>query len=122
MCSPQTVALRCLRAVFAALSGVLLAALGAALLGVAPVMAGPNEPADASRPQVAVQLSFDHPLNAAMAPFVLAAGRGVFASEGLSVPTEIASGSAAAIARVASGASEFALVALNELIRIRDKP
>jgi len=103
--------------VFAALIAVLVAALSS----VAPVTAGPSEPADA-RPQVAVQLAFDHPLNAGMAPFVLAASRGLFASEGLSVTTEIASGSAAAIARVASGASEFALVDLNELIRLRDKP
>jgi NitT/TauT family transport system substrate-binding protein len=69
-----------------------------------------------------VQLSFDHPLNAGMAPFVLAASRGLFAAEGLAVTTEIAGGSADAIARVASGASEFALVDLNELIRLRDKP
>jgi len=118
MCSPQTVAFRCLRAVFAAL----ITALVAAVSSVAPVTAGPSEPAEASRPQVAVQLAFDHPLNAGMAPFVLAASRGLFAAEGLSVTTEIASGSAAAIARVASGGSEFALVDLNELIRLRDRP
>jgi NitT/TauT family transport system substrate-binding protein len=116
MCSPQTIALRCHRAVLAALTAVLVTAL----LGLAPVTAGPSEPA--GRPQVAVQLSFEHPLNASMAPFVLATSRGLFASEGLSVTTEIVGGSAAAIARVASGASEFALVDLNELIRFRDKP
>jgi NitT/TauT family transport system substrate-binding protein len=118
MCSHKTVAFRCLRAVLA----TLIATLVAALLSVAPVTAGPNEPSDPSRQQVPVQLAFDHPLNASMAPFVLAASRGLFASEGLSVTTEIAGGSAAAIARVASGTSEFALVDLNELIRLRDKP
>ena len=118
MCSLQTIALRGHRAVLAALTAVLVTAL----LGLAPVTAGPSEPAGPGRPQVAVQLSFEHPLNASMAPFVLAASRGLFASEGLSVTTEVVSGSAAAITRVASGASEFALVDLNELIRLRDKP
>jgi len=52
---------------------------------------------------------------------VLAATRGLFSSEGLAVSTNIASGWPDAIARVASGASEFALVDLNVLIRFRDK-
>jgi NitT/TauT family transport system substrate-binding protein len=118
MCSPQTIAFRCLRAVRAAL----IAALVATLSGVAPLTAGPREAAVASRPQVAVQLTFDRPLDASMAPFVLASSRGLFASEGLSVTTDIASGPADAVARVAKGESEFALVDLNELIRLRDKP
>jgi NitT/TauT family transport system substrate-binding protein len=100
----------------------LIAALVATLSAVAPLTAGPREAAVASRPQVAVQLTFDRPLDASMAPFVLASSRGLFASEGLSVTTDIASGSADAVARVAKGESEFALVDLNELIRLRDKP
>jgi NitT/TauT family transport system substrate-binding protein len=118
MCSPQTIAFRCLRPVLAAS----IAALVATLLSVAPLAAGPSEAAVASRPQVAVLLSFDRPLDASMAPFVLAANRGLFTSEGLSVTTDIAASTADAVARVAKGTSEFALVDLNELIRLRDRP
>jgi len=118
MCSPQTIAFRCLWAVLAAL----IATFVCAVSGVAALAAGPGETAVAGRSQVAVQVSFDRPLDASMAPFVLAASRGLFASEGLAVTTDIASGSADAIARVATGRSEFALVDLNELIRLRDKP
>ena len=46
---------------------------------------------------------------------------GLFSSEGLAVNTNIASGSADGIARVAAGTSDFALVDINELIRFRDK-
>jgi NitT/TauT family transport system substrate-binding protein len=69
---------------------------------------------------VSVQLSFDRPLDASMAPFVLAVSRGLFAAEALSVNINFASGSPEAIARVAAGDSEFALVDINELIRFRD--
>ena len=55
------------------------------------------------------------------APFVLASTDGLFGSEGLAVTTNIASGSPDAIARVAAGTSDFALVDINELIRFRDK-
>jgi len=74
--------------------------------------ADPKEP-------VAIHLAFDRPLDASMAPFVLATSRGVFAAEGLSVASSFAQGSSEAIALVASGASEMALVDLNELIRYR---
>ena len=67
-----------------------------------------------------MQLSFDRPLDASMAPFVLAVSRGLFAAEALSVNINFASGSPEAIARVAAGDSEFALVDINELIRFRD--
>jgi NitT/TauT family transport system substrate-binding protein len=67
-----------------------------------------------------VRLSFDRPLDASMAPFVLAVRRGLFAAEALSVNMNFANGSQEAIARVASGDSEFALVDINELIRFRD--
>jgi len=117
MGSYRTIAFRGLRAVFTTLSSAFVAAL----LCVAPLTAGPSEAADARRPPVAVQLTFDRPLDASLAPFVLAANHGLFISEGLSVTTEIAPGSASAIANVASGKSEFGLVDLNELIRLRDK-
>ena len=57
-----------------------------------------------------------------MAPFVVAANRGLFATEGLNVSTNSANGSIEAIAKVASGDSDMALVDINELIRWRDKP
>ena len=74
-----------------------------------------------ARQPIAIQLSFDRPIDASAAPFVLAASRGLFGSEGLAVATNIASGSPEAIARVASGASDFAVADINELIRFRGK-
>lgn len=78
-------------------------------------------PASELRPPTAIQLLLDRPLDASAAPFILASAGGLFGSEGLAVTTDIASGSPDAIARVAKGASEFALVDINELIRWRDK-
>jgi NitT/TauT family transport system substrate-binding protein len=75
-----------------------------------------------TRPPVAIQFSLDRPIDASAAPFVLAASRGLFGSEGLAVNTNIASGSQDGIARVAAGTSDLALVDINELIRFRDKP
>jgi NitT/TauT family transport system substrate-binding protein len=72
------------------------------------------------RPPVAIQFSLDRPIEAGAAPFIVASVRGLFSAEGLSVATNIANGSPEAIARVATGASEFALVDINELIRYRD--
>ncbi len=46
----------------------------------------------------------------------------MFGSEGLAVTTNIASGSQDAIARVAAGTSDFALVDINALIRFHDRP
>jgi NitT/TauT family transport system substrate-binding protein len=76
---------------------------------------------EASKEPVAIHLAFDRPLDASMAPFVLATSRGAFAAERLSVATGFAQGSPEAIALVASGASEMALVDLNELIRYRGR-
>jgi NitT/TauT family transport system substrate-binding protein len=98
---------------FAAWLGVLLVMLQ----GLAAARA-----AEPARQPIAMQLSFDRPLDASMAPFVLAQSRGLFAGEGLAVTTEAVQGSSEAIARVASGASEVALVDVNELIRFHDKP
>ena len=70
---------------------------------------------------LAVELSFDRPINAGAAPMIVAMTDGLFSSEGLAVSTGITAGSPEAIARVASGASEFAIVDLNALIRFRSQ-
>jgi NitT/TauT family transport system substrate-binding protein len=90
--------------------------------GYACFGAGESRAADEVRPPIAIQFSLDRPLDAGAAPFVLASTRGLFASEGLAVITNVASGSPDAIARVASGASDLALVDINVLIRFRDRP
>jgi NitT/TauT family transport system substrate-binding protein len=74
-----------------------------------------------TRPPIAILFSLDRPIDASAAPFVLASSRGLFGSEGLAVTTNIASGWPDAIARVAKGDSDFALVDINVLIRFRDK-
>jgi NitT/TauT family transport system substrate-binding protein len=85
-------------------------------------LVGGQARADDAKPPIAIQLTFDRPLEASMAPFVVAANRGLFAREGLNVSTNSANGSIEAIAKVAAGESEMALVDMNELIRWRDKP
>jgi NitT/TauT family transport system substrate-binding protein len=70
---------------------------------------------------IAIQFTLDRPLDSSAAPFVLASIRGLFRAEGLAVGTNIASGPPDAIARVASGSSDFALVDLNVLTRFRDR-
>ena len=99
----------------------LFLALLTGLLGLACFGTGESRAAGEVRQPIAIQLSLDRPIDASAAPFVLAAARGLFSSEGLAVTTNIASGSPDAIARVAAGDSEFALVDINELIRFRDK-
>lgn len=97
-------------------------ALLTGLLAVAWLGASASRAADEVRQPVAIQFSFDRPIDASAAPFVLAQTGGLFSSEGLAVTTNIASGSQDAIARVAAGSSDFALVDINALIRFRDKP
>jgi NitT/TauT family transport system substrate-binding protein len=77
--------------------------------------------ADETAPPTAIQFTLDRPLDASAAPFVLASTRGLFRLEGLAVGTNIASGPSDAIARVASGSSDLALVDISTLIRFRDK-
>jgi NitT/TauT family transport system substrate-binding protein len=105
----QIVVIRCILA-------CLMSLLGVASLGVAASMAASDAP-----PPTAIRLSFDRPLDASMAPFVMASVSGLFGLEGLAVTTNIANGSPDAIARVAEGASDAALVDVNALIRFRDK-
>jgi NitT/TauT family transport system substrate-binding protein len=84
-------------------------------VGVGRAVAQPAQP-------IAVQFTLDRPLDSSAAPFVLASIRGLFRAEGLAVGTNIANGWPDAIARVASGSSDFALVDLNVLTRFRDRP
>ncbi|NEV01727.1 ABC transporter substrate-binding protein [Bradyrhizobium uaiense] len=88
--------------------------------GVWPVVA-PLRAGDAPQP-LTIQFTLDRPLDAAAAPFVMASTGGLFSAEGLSVGTNVATSSADAIARVADGSSDFALVDINSLIRFRDEP
>ena len=70
---------------------------------------------------LAVELSFDRTINAGEAPVIVAITDGLFAAQGLAVSTSVMAGSPEAIARVAAGTSEFALVDLNALIRFRSQ-
>jgi len=101
-------------------SRFILAAL-AGLCGIASPGANAALAADETRPPLAIQFSLDRPIDATAAPFVMAATGGLFSAEGLAVTTNIASGSPDAIARVAAGTSDFALVDINALVRFRDK-
>src|ERR1700737_4637323 len=109
MCVSQTIAVRC------------FLALLIGLLGFACFAPGESRAAGEVRQPIAIQLSFDRPIDASAAPFVLASSRGLFGSEGLAVTTNIPSVWPDAIARVAAGDSDFALVDINVLIRFRDK-
>jgi NitT/TauT family transport system substrate-binding protein len=105
----QTTAIRCVLALLVGMTG--LACLGATT----------SRASDEKHQPIAVRFSLDRPINAADAPFVLAATDGLFSSEGLAVTIDVANGSPEAIARVAAGTSDFALVDINALIRFRDK-
>jgi len=94
-------------------------ALLTGLFGLACFGAGAGRAAGEIRPPIAIRFSLDRPIDAGAAPFVLATSDGLFATEGLAVTTDIASGSPDAIARVAAGSSDFALVDINALIRFR---
>ena len=101
-----TIALRCL----------LLAAMSFAVLTARDAVA-----AETAAPSTAIHFTFDRPIDASMAPFFLAARDGNFGAERLNVSFNTAAGSPEALARVAKGDSELALVDINELIRFRDK-
>jgi NitT/TauT family transport system substrate-binding protein len=94
---------------------VLLGTVGVAGFGLV------DSRADAGAP-THIEFSLDRPIDAAAAPLVLASTRGLFRAEGLNVTTTVASDTTDAIARVAVGTSELALVDLNALIRFRDQP
>ncbi len=98
----------------------LLASL-VSLCSILGLAAGYAFAADQPRPPLAIQFSLDRPIDAAAAPFVMAAAGGLFSAEALAVTTNIANGSPDAIARVATGTSDFAVVDINALMRFRDK-
>ena len=79
-------------------------------LSLACIGAQPGRAAGETATPTAIQFTLDRPLDASDAPFVLASTRGLFRSENLGVATNIATGPADAIARVASGSSDLALV------------
>jgi NitT/TauT family transport system substrate-binding protein len=81
----------------------------------------PGQVENGSAQPITVQFTLDRPIDAATSPFVMAGVSGLFGAEGLAVSTNIAGGSQDAIARVASGMSDLALVDINTLIRFRDK-
>ena len=101
---------------FHAVLAALLGLCGMADAGLSQVRA-----AEEARPPLAIQFSLDRPVDAAAAPFVMAATGGLFTAENLAVTVHVASGSPDAIARVAAGTSDFALVDINALMRYRDQ-
>lgn len=102
----RTIALRCLLALSISLATLTTRDVSAAETAV---------------PSITIHLTFDRPVDASVAPFFLAAKDGRFGAEHLSVSFNTAAGSPEALARVAKGDSELALVDINELIRFRDK-
>lgn len=94
---------------------VLVSAAGVACLGVAGSRANDNAPTQ-------IRFALDRPIDAAVAPVVLASTRGLFRAEGLNVTTTTATDTTDAIARVAIGTSQLALADINALIRFRDQP
>jgi NitT/TauT family transport system substrate-binding protein len=100
---------------FGAVLGWLVALVGLACLGLQA------SHATQSTAPTPIRFLFDRPVNAAAAPIVVALSDGLFAAETLSVTTEVAENSPEAIAQVASGASDMAVVDINALIRFRDQ-
>src|SRR5579859_2964656 len=94
--------------------------LAGCLLGLLAGLGASVGHAEGAHP-LSVTLSFDRPINAGEAPFVVAMTDGLFSAERLAIISNMTAGSPEAIARVASGASEFALVDLNALIRFRSQ-
>ena len=98
-----------------------VSALLTGLLGLACFGGGESWAQAEARQPIPIRFSFDRPIDAGASPVLMASAGALFSAEGLAVTTSSASGSPDAIARVASGASDFALVDINELIRFRGK-
>jgi NitT/TauT family transport system substrate-binding protein len=118
--SMRAIRTNAIRSRLSVLLNVLLASL-AGLCAIAGLMASNVLAADEPRAPLQIQFSLDRPIDAAAAPFVMAVAGGLFSAEALAVTINIASGSSDAIARVAAGTSDFALVDINALMRFRDK-
>jgi NitT/TauT family transport system substrate-binding protein len=78
-------------------------------------------PAARAADPVAIDFTLNRPIDAVAAPFVMAQVGGLFSAEGLAVTINAVANSQEAIAKVASGACEMALVDINTLVRYRDK-
>ncbi|WP_441233563.1 ABC transporter substrate-binding protein [Bradyrhizobium sp. 930_D9_N1_4] len=104
-----------------AFTTTVLRGLLAAAIALAGLTARDAAAAETAAPSTAIHFTFDRPIDAGMAPFFLAAKDGSFSAERLNVSFNTAAGSPEALARVAKGDSELALVDINELIRFRDK-
>src|SRR5262245_3344265 len=91
------------------------------ILALLAGLSGAVCPAARATEPVAIQFTLNRPINAVAAPFVMAQVGGLFSAEGLAVNINAAAASPDAIAQVASGASELALVDINTFIRHRDK-
>ncbi|MCK1653009.1 ABC transporter substrate-binding protein [Bradyrhizobium sp. 149] len=100
---------------------IALRRLLAVTISLAVLAASNVDAAETAAPSIAIHFTFDRPIDASMAPFFLAAKDGSFGAERLNVAFGSAAGSPEALARVAKGDSELALVDINELIRFRDK-
>lgn len=100
---------------------MILRVLLAAAIVLAALSARGVTAAETATPSTAIHFTFDRPIDASMAPLFLAAKDGRFGAERLNVSFNSAAGSPEALARVAKGDSELALVDINELIRFRDK-
>lgn len=86
------------------------------------LLAGSNAfAAEDANPVTQIQMTFDRPLDAVAAPFLIAGAKGYYRAESVAVASNVVNGSPEAIERVASGVSDVALVDLNALIRYRDK-
>src|SRR4051794_31203055 len=99
-----------------ALRGLLALSIGLAVLSGHDAMGG-----ETAASSLALQFPFGHPVDASMAPFFVAAKDGRFGAERLNVSFNSTAGSPEALARVAKGDSDVALVDINELIRFRDR-
>ncbi|MCP4619219.1 MAG: ABC transporter substrate-binding protein [Bradyrhizobium sp.] len=91
------------------------------ILALVAGLSGTVCPSARAADPVAIQFTLNRQINAVDAPFVVAQAGGLFSAEGLAVTISAAASSAEAIAQVASGASEMALVDINTFIRHRDK-
>ncbi|MGN6312053.1 MAG: ABC transporter substrate-binding protein [Xanthobacteraceae bacterium] len=90
----------------------------ASLVGASPAAA--QNASDTPTAPTPIRFTLDRPIDGASAPFIVAATKGYFRSEALSVTTDVAKSTADAIARIAQGTSDIAVADLNALIRFRD--
>lgn len=76
--------------------------------------------ANDSRAATTLRLTYDRPIDATLAPFLLATSKGFFRDADLTVTTDVAKSTRDAIARVAAGETDIALADINALARYRD--